>query len=378
MKLAPSCALAALLFAFGAPLAEAHATSTNHLEIVTHDARAGAGADLAIRWDLALADVQWSIDLDSNGDRRVTWAEVLEHRPAIEALAESSLELQRGNAACELARGAAPRLTHHVGEPYVALSFIARCGAQGALRVRSQLFFGVDAMQRTLLVVTGPSGESTAMLSPGAPFWQESAHPSAWRSFVSFIWQGMIHVWSGYDHLAFLLLLLLPSVLAPLRDGTGWRAAGNARKVAGDLARIVTAFTLSHSITLALAATGTLRLPPAPIEAAIAVSIVAAGLLNLFPAFTRWRLGLAFGFGFVHGFGFANALQEIGTGGASLLPVLAGFNLGVEFAQLSLVALTLPLLLHLARTTLYTARLMPALSLATAMLGACWLAQRPI
>ena len=178
----------------------------------------------------------------------------------------------------------------------------------------------------------------------------------------------------GYDHVAFLLLLLLPSVLRGAR--AGWLVATSRGEVARDLLKIVTAFTIAHSVTLGLAATETLVLPARPIEIAIAASIVVAGVLNLFPAAARWRLSLAFGFGFVHGFGFANALGEIDGPGFGIAPMLAGFNLGVECAQLLIVAAALPLLLALARAPLYRQRLMPAASLATAALGALWLIAR--
>jgi hypothetical protein len=103
---------------------------------------------------------------------------------------------------------------------------------------------------------------------------------------------------------------------------------------------------------------------------------VIAGLLNLFPAGASWRLRLAFAFGLVHGFGFANALRESGAGEVRLVPMLAGFNLGVEVAQLTIVALTLPVLWRLSREPLYSQRLMPVLSVATAMTGAIWFANR--
>jgi hypothetical protein len=112
------------------------------------------------------------------------------------------------------------------------------------------------------------------------------------------------------------------------------------------------------------------------VEVAIAASIVIAGLLNLMPGANRWRLSLAFGFGLVHGFGFANALAELGTSGARLVPTLAGFNIGVELAQLTIVALLLPLLLRARSSSFYAGRFMPAASLVTALAGAAWLAAR--
>jgi hypothetical protein len=178
----------------------------------------------------------------------------------------------------------------------------------------------------------------------------------------------------GYDHIAFVLLLLLPSVLRAV-DGR-WQGAAGLAPVTRDIVTIVTAFTIAHSTTLALAVTGTLVLPTQPIEVAIAASIAVAGLVNLLPRLSGWRLPLAFGFGFVHGFGFANALGEIDAGGSALLPLLAGFNIGVELAQLAIVALVLPLI-YLARgRRWYSGGVLPLGSCALGAAGLVWLLQR--
>ncbi len=152
------------------------------------------------------------------------------------------------------------------------------------------------------------------MLSAAAPEWSEPARASAWRSFARFIGEGVWHVLIGYDHIAFVLLLLLPSVMRPV-DGK-WQGATGLAQVTRDIVTIITAFTIAHSITLALAVTGTVKLPTQPIEVAIAASIAVAAALNLMPRLSRLRLPLAFGFGLVHGFGFANALSEIDAAGS--------------------------------------------------------------
>jgi ABC-type Mn2+/Zn2+ transport system permease subunit len=139
---------------------------------------------------------------------------------------------------------------------------------------------------------------------------------------------------------------------------------------------IITAFTVAHSITLALAVTGTVKLPIRPIEVAIAASIAVAGAVNLVPRLSKLRLPLAFGFGFVHGFGFANALSEIDTQGSSLLPLLAGFNIGVELAQLGIVAAVLPLIYSMRATRWYAGTVLPLGSCALGMAGVVWLIQR--
>jgi hypothetical protein len=118
------------------------------------------------------------------------------------------------------------------------------------------------------------------------------------------------------------------------------------------------------------------HVPTHPIEVAIAASIAVAGGINLLPRLSRLRLPLAFGFGLVHGFGFANALSEIDSSGTALLPLLAGFNIGVELAQLAIVSLVLPLI-YLARgTRWYATGLMPLGSCALGAAGIVWLLQR--
>ncbi|HEU4627444.1 MAG TPA: HupE/UreJ family protein [Steroidobacteraceae bacterium] len=364
--------------------AQSHATSTSYL--IAHDTGDGT---VTLTWDVAVPDVHWSLDLDADGDGAITWREIEARRDDIASLAASHLRI--GRAATEAERAdtrtshtrqsqlCTPRLedmllTEHAGEPHLSLTFTTACDATGPLALSATLFFDKDATQRTLIDVTTPAGQFTGILSPGAPEWREPAAPSLFATFGTFIGQGLWHVWIGYDHLAFLLLLLLPGVLRS--TGTDWRGTRNFGETARDLLRIVTAFTVAHSVTLALAATGTVHVPVRPVEISIALSIVVAGLLNLFPAAARARLALAFGFGLIHGFGFANALAELGTHGTRLVPTLAGFNVGVELAQVSLVILVLPFLLRARHSLFYAWRFMPVASIGAAMAGAAWLAAR--
>jgi hypothetical protein len=365
--------LSRILFAalaLGATLAvHAHATSTSYLMA----SEAERGSEVRVRWDVAVADVHWALRLDQNGDGRITWGEIDSRREAIATLATDHLQLTRGGESCTL-RLEDLLLAPHMGEPHVSLAFRASCARPGRLTILASLFFERDPSQRVLIDVVTRAGQFTSVLSPTAPRWVEPAAPSILATFRTFVGQGVWHVWIGYDHLAFLILLLLPSVLRS--TGTGWRGASGFREASRDLLTIITAFTLAHSVTLTLAATGLVHVPARPIEIAIAASIVIAGLLNLVPGAARARLPLAFGFGLVHGFGFANALAELGTHGARLVPTLAGFNVGVELAQLGVVAVALPLLMRVRISTFYAARFMPATSLVAAMAGAAWLAAR--
>lgn len=366
------CAVAVLLLVcmsvLAGQVAEAHANGSSYLRI---DSR-GRDAGVVARWDIAAADLQLPLEIDANGDGIVTAVEIGARRTAITKFATGRLRLRRGGDPCRMTMRGLSTLRRDA-QLYLTLQLSGACLRGGPVDVTTDLFFGSRGYS-TLLDVQTPNGRFPAVLSMGNANWTEPTVPSITGTVLRFFREGAWHVLIGYDHIAFLLLLLLPSVLRGSR--AGWTAAANGREIVRDIFKIVTAFTIAHSVALGLAATDTVRVPVQPIEIAIAGSIVVAGLLNLFPAASRWRLRLAFGFGFVHGFGFANALQNIGAGGSRLAPLLAGFNLGVEVAQIMIVAVALPVLWLLSRRSEYASRLMPALSLATAFTGAIWFTSR--
>lgn len=355
--------LAALLLLAVSAGAAAHEGSTSYLAV-----RATDGVDVGARFDVALLDLALALPLDADGDGRLAWREVEASRAAIAELVGRGLRVERGGRRCALAADA-PWLTERLGLRYLSLDLAARCPTGGPLGVASSLFFDGDAYHRVLVSVQTRAGAHATTLAPGARSWVEPAQASPWGTALEFLRHGMFHVWIGYDHLVFLLLLLLPAVVRRAKALRG-------RAVAFDLARIVTAFTIAHSITLGLAATAVVRLPQQPVEVAIAVSLVVAGLINLAPRLWRLRLPLAFGFGLVHGFGFANALAGLDAGTAPVLPVLAGFNIGVELANLAVIAALLPLLAWLGRFAWYAPRAMPVMSAASAVLGALWIVER--
>jgi hydrogenase/urease accessory protein HupE len=181
---------------------------------------------------------------------------------------------------------------------------------------------------------------------------------SSWRGFRVFFVMGLEHILSGYDHLAFLLGLLL--VLGPVRS----------------LLWAITAFTIAHSVTLSVASLGIATPSPRLIEPLIAASIVYVGIENWFvkDAVGRWRI--TFCFGLIHGFGFAGALREVSLPRPQLPLALFSFNLGVEVGQLALVALALPALLWLHRRGWLGASRAKLASLGVSALGLFWLVAR--
>ena len=181
--------------------------------------------------------------------------------------------------------------------------------------------------------------------------------PSRWRTFIEYLQAGIWHIWSGIDHLLFLLSLLLPAVL--IRRNGHWEPVTAARPAFFSILKVVTAFTLAHSITLSLAALNVVRLPSRLTESVIAASIIVAALNNIFPVVTDSRARIAFAFGLLHGFGFASVLADMGLpSGARLLSLLA-FNLGIETGQLAVVLAVMPIVYALRSGALYRAPCCP-------------------
>ncbi|HYV13630.1 MAG TPA: HupE/UreJ family protein [Pyrinomonadaceae bacterium] len=190
----------------------------------------------------------------------------------------------------------------------------------------------------------------------------ETNSGSSSERFFRFLTLGIEHIFTGYDHLAFLLAVLL----------TGGSLLSNAR--------IITSFTIAHSLTLALATFGVITLPANIVEPLIAVSIVFVGIENLVRRQLARRWLVTFAFGLIHGLGFAQILRELGiaTMGIQGAVPLLSFNLGVELAQLSIAALTLPLIWRLQRRPAFMLKHVPALSLLITLAGIYWLLARTL
>ena len=220
-------------------------------------------------------------------------------------------------------------------------------------------FCSVYDVENRLLTERMFSAESNALpIDVGS----SSSHT---KSIFRFLLLGIEHIVTGYDHLAFLLALLI--------------AGGSLRYNA----KIITSFTVAHSLTLGLATLGLINVPPAIVEPVIAASVVFVGVENLFRRRVAARWLVTFAFGLVHGLGFASVLRELGIGtelgssglGAQAIPLLS-FNLGVELAQIAIAAIVLPLVWKLEQRPSFTLKHVPALSLLLTFAGVYWFLTR--
>ncbi len=185
---------------------------------------------------------------------------------------------------------------------------------------------------------------------------------------------GVEHIRIGSDHILFVLALVLPSVLV-FRRPEGWLPARTFGSSLWRVLKIVTMFTVAHSITLALGGLEIIELPPRLVEAVIAISIALAALHNIRPMFVNKEWLLAFGFGLFHGFGFAGLLTELGLDRSNRIASLLGFNIGIELGQMVIILLIFPALFLLRRTRSYLG-VMYVGSVALALVALGWALER--
>lgn len=340
-----------------ASAASAHTTAASHLTLEPESRH--------LTIDLSIPDVAQLVPVQVHVDGTLRWGPLQTSAALLVPMLQRHVSLARGGNRCTLEQGAlGTAMRNYAAGPHLSIRFNYDCGtAADDYTLAFTLFREVDPTHRALVTLTQMETASVGVITIDNP--QLSFSGTQGLPPVEMLVEGVHHILSGFDHLLFLMLLVLPAI-----------AATGLRQRLLHLGGIVTAFTAAHSVTLALAATGVVALPAGPVEIAIAASIVVAGLVNVLRPGHRIGWKLAAGFGLLHGFGFAGALREIGLGGEALAWQLLAFNAGVELGQLAVVALALPLLVLLATWRRYRDVLVPVLSAAGAGMGVLWVAAR--
>jgi len=352
-----------------ATTAQAHIASNGFLTLNVEGSRLSGAVELAMR------DVELAVGLDDNRDGRITWGEVRAHQRDLELYMRRKLVIGDGATRC-LEEFAAVEINERVDGNYIWLPFTAACGGSQLtkLSVDYRLMQDIDPSHRGLTTITAWGTTQTAVLNGEQSIALD--HPSAWLAFTEYLKTGVWHIWSGIDHLLFLLSLLLPAVLR--RRDQHWEAVPLAKPAFLNILKVVTAFTVAHSVTLSLAAFDVVRLPSRLTESVIAASIIVAALNNIFPRVTEGRWRIAFAFGLLHGFGFASVLADMGLPPGARALSLVSFNLGVETGQLAVVLAVMPMAYAIRATRFYRQTVMQWGSSAIAVLAFVWLIQRAV
>lgn len=361
----------AILLLLLCPAAQAHIASNGFLTAHVTDTRINGSIEVAVR------DAELAVGVDTNHDGKVTWGELRGAAPRLAQYLDRHVLFSAQGHSCELIFQAA-QVNDRIDGTYVWLPFMGLCPvAVRQLDIRYTVLREIDPSHRGLLTLSAGAFTQTGVLGGDniqASFALDA--PSRWPAFVEYLQAGIWHIWSGIDHLLFLVSLLLPAVL--VRHKGCWEPVPQARPAFVSILKVVTAFTLAHSITLSLAAFNVIRLPSRLTESVIAASIVIAALNNIFPLVTESRARIAFAFGLLHGFGFASVLADMGLPQGARLSSLLAFNLGIELGQLAVVVAVMPLAYSLRASALYRRTLMPWGSAAIASLALVWLVQRAV
>ena len=355
-----------LLVALASPATSHQVGGDSYLHINITDDRIQA------QWGIALFSFSNVLALDNNTDGKIAPEEAQEHLGMMADYALARLKLATADGACTLHPGA-----HEVAGRYAIIRFTPRCAKPWqSLSLEYRLFFDIDPLHRGLLRLEHQGRTYTGIFIPSRhaqTFQFAVARP--WQPFVEYVIEGIWHIWIGFDHILFLVALLLPAVLQ--RRGRQWEPVGNFRAALASVLKIVTAFTLAHSLTLGAAALDVITPPARLIESVIAISVVVAAMNNLFRIISpRHLVGLTFAFGLIHGFGFASVLQELGLPHEALLLSLLGFNLGVELGQMAIVGMALPLAYALRHQWLYRHVVLPFGSVVIAGMALLWFGER--
>lgn len=352
--------------------AAAHQSGNSYLRISSTD------AGVSVQIDFAVRDLNSLLQVPPAEQKEIRRHELEEMRERLAALIGESLILEVDGDPVALTFQSQEVTVHNDGL-YVRQTHTATALPINAayLLVRYDFFNEEEKVARAFMKLASGSLESTAVLDP-----RHSVQRLPLReiAFAEALWtyarEGTLHIWSGPDHLLFLLCLLLPGLSLASSRSLSTSASRGMRAVSVYAVKVVTAFTLAHSITLAAAAMDWIMLPDKLIESAIAASIIISALLNLRGGEGRQAWKLALGFGLIHGMGFANGLRELGLSSSNFIETLIAFNLGVEFGQMAVVVLFGLLLWPVLNHAHWIQRIQRWGSVAILLMACVWLVER--
>ncbi len=369
---------------------------TNATSLVAHEMGEGAHVQVDLRQsvmslqlEITLQEVVAIFDVDANGDGRILADEYpLLDTTALAKYVVNHLNVKADGQVCFLEIPSHEIVKHSAGD-FIRFPIKHSCeNVEEGIFVDYHLFFDQNPYHQGTLTIIQPQQSSLFY------FWDDQrthtfsvGNNRFMMTFLRSVVLGFEHIWVGLDHLLFLLCLILPSVLIlipnPGRGVTSenkryyWKSAQSLSAVILDVAKVVTAFTVAHSLTFVLSVMNWVPVPPSGvIEIAIVLTVILVALNNLFPVVYQARWFVTLLLGLVHGFGFANGLAAYDLPSVDAGWVLVAFNLGVEFGQLLFVCLVIPFLFGLREKVFYNTVVLKGGSIVILGVACVWLVER--
>ena len=336
------------------------------------------------RIELTLSDLNDAIGLDQNTDGKISDEELTSKLDKVKSYITERLKFAANDTPLPY-RYTTHKIMKVSSAKFLMLDFVIENlqSSPDVLDIDYSLLFEIDPLQRGLLVVeenyrTGTINKEekvSLIFSPKRQFQKlDLTTSSPFKEFLVFVGQGVWHILIGLDHILFILALILISVVS--RKERIWEPVPTFHRAFINLIKIVTLFTIAHSITLCLAALEIVQLSPRMVESVIAASVVVAASNNLIPIFAGRDWLIIFCFGLFHGLGFASVLGHLTFSQQSLVIVLFGFNVGVEIGQLGIVCISFPILFALRKKNFYSPVFIKLGSIIIGIIALKWFIER--
>ncbi|MDY6976007.1 MAG: HupE/UreJ family protein [Pseudomonadota bacterium] len=311
--------------------------------------------------------------LDINNDGNLTWGEVIRNHNLVNGYIQNHLIIRGSETRCTVSL-ASPSIRDISAESLLVYPLSVNCAFLNEVSVRYTGLVSDFPTHKLLTSITLNEQTSVHVLDSEQTFVSVSPKNSHWISqFSEMVYQGIWHIFIGLDHILFLVATLLTVNL--LRKSKRWVKEKSIKRIVKSTVILVSTFTLAHSITLTLTALDFITLNSRIVELGIAISVAITALNNVYPVIMRLGF-VTFGFGLLHGMGFASVFGDLNAQSGSLVMNVLAFNLGVEIGQLAIVALLLPILILLRNVRLYSKAIMPIASSIIAVIALNWTLQR--
>jgi len=318
-------------------------------------------------------DIGRAAGLDLNNDGNLTWGEVNKGHNLANSYIQQHLSIRNLGKRC-VVDVASPNMRDISAESLLVYPLEVNCAFLDEVTVYYTGLIADFPSHKLLASIELNNHSSIYVLDSERTSITVSAKNNAWVSqFAEMVYQGIWHIFIGLDHILFLVATLLTVNLC--RENKSWVREQSKQHILKSTVVLVSTFTLAHSITLTATALDFITLESRIVELGIAISVVVTALNNVYPIIMRLGF-ITFGFGLLHGMGFASVFGELNAQSSSLVMNVLAFNLGVELGQLAIVTLLLPLLIVLRNVSVYSKVVMPIASSIIALIAINWTLQR--